>query len=427
VPGEPKRGRRSAGRARQREFHEQPCIGVHEQFLRGDEHDAGEYEPPHCRRRSTRKNCDSAISTMAGSIASMYQPDHCLCQASQAGVRSTSSGSCTTSWTPGTARPIGTYGFIAQACNATGCSTSHSLTVAVQEDTTTPPPIGSIWASPNPSTTGNYTVQWTAVSGASYYKLYEKDNGVEQGVIQNGASLSWSPSSPRATGDYDYWVKACKVLVNGTHVCSVDSSVYVERVRLPGVPTTPGWIGFSPTNNGNSQVVCNGTSPRTFTLYWEASSGSPDHYEIRESNHVNGNTVAVTVAAPTANVSLTRSKIPPDTYAPTNTKYVPATQRVATAAVRAIAASPRCVSEIPAAMSPIASSARPTITPTRSAHPSPKPMPPAPSPRVLATNRSACRLTIHSPMRRARATSRIRLPSSAICNSGITNRSSGGS
>lgn len=157
-------------------------------------------------------------------------------------------------------------------------------------------------------------MQWTAVSGATYYKLYEKDNGVEQGVIQNGASLSWSPSSPRITGDYEYWVKACKILVNGTHVCSEDSSVYTERVRLPGVPTTPEWIGFSPTNNGNNAVICNNVNPRTFTVYWGASSGSVDHYEILESNHVNSNEVTETSAGSTANLPLTRWKIPGDTY-----------------------------------------------------------------------------------------------------------------
>ncbi|WP_257388541.1 RHS repeat-associated core domain-containing protein, partial [Tahibacter caeni] len=224
---------------------------------------------------------------------------------------------CTTSWTPGTARPIGNYSFIAQACNATGCSTSYPLTVAVQEDTSFPPPTGSIGASPNPSTTGNYTVQWTAVSGATYYKLYEKDNGVEQGVIQNGSSLSWSPSSPRATGDYEYWVKACKTLVNGTDVCSVDSAVYTERVRLPGVPPTPGWIGFSPTNNGNNQVICNNVNPRTFTLYWEASSGDLDHYEIFESNFATGDMPPTIISRPDP---IEHPEIPPPSNA-TLTRY----------------------------------------------------------------------------------------------------------
>lgn len=227
-----------------------------------------------------------------------------------------------TNWTPNTPRPIGSYTFVAHACNASGCSQSYPLTVTVQEDTTIPPPTGSIWASPNPSTDGNYTVQWTAVSGASYYKLYEKDNGVEQGVIQNSASLTWSPSSPRVTGDYEYWVKACKILGSGTHVCSEISTVHTERVRRPGVPPAPDWISFSANDPGNTQVVCNNTSPRTFTLYWSAVSSSDlDHYEILESNHVTGampNTIISRPAGqpdqpPPAYASFTRAKVPPDT------------------------------------------------------------------------------------------------------------------
>lgn len=223
-----------------------------------------------------------------------------------------------TSW-PTSGRAIGSYDFVAYACNSSGqCAASFPLTVSVQEDPSVPAPPSSISASPDPSSDGLYAVQWSASAGADHYKLYEEANGIEQGVIYSGASTSWSinPATPRVTGDYRYWVKACKTLTSGAVVCSTDSSAFTEHVRLPGVPTTPAWISLSPTA-GNNQVVCNGANPRSFTVYWAASSGPLHHYEVIESNHVNSNSPVLTVSPPTVgapSLSLSRSKIPPDSY-----------------------------------------------------------------------------------------------------------------
>ncbi|MCJ8272387.1 MAG: hypothetical protein MJK04_23660 [Psychrosphaera sp.] len=53
-----------------------------------------------------------------------------------------------------------------------------------------------------------YSLQWTATSGATRYELYEQKNSGSWGLVYSGASTSMLFTQP-IIANYDYLVRAC--------------------------------------------------------------------------------------------------------------------------------------------------------------------------------------------------------------------------
>lgn len=128
----------------------------------------------------------------------------------------------------------GTYTFGVQGCDASGavCG-AFSSTTSVTVLRTPGAPVMSL-ITPNPSTTGNFTVKWSQPTGdITHYEIFASTNGsTYSNGINVGNVLSWSPSSAKANDKYYYKVEAC----NAT--CSAPSNVRTVTVNRP-VPIAP--------------------------------------------------------------------------------------------------------------------------------------------------------------------------------------------
>lgn len=123
----------------------------------------------------------------------------------------------------------GTYGYHARACNGSGCG-PWSATDAIV--VTHPPASAPTVSVPTSSSTGGYTVSWTAVSTATSYTLQEQVNGGAWTTIQTGSTTSRAISG-KGNGTYGYHARACNV--GGCSGWSATDSVSV--LHVPAVPT----------------------------------------------------------------------------------------------------------------------------------------------------------------------------------------------
>lgn len=140
---------------------------------------------------------------------------------------------------------------------------------------------------PATSTTGSYTVSWTAVTGANRYILQE--GGV---AVINGAATSWTASG-KANGTYTYQVKACNA--TGCGPLSAASSVTVNvpappasapSLSVPASSTTGSyavsWTSVANTSSYNLQERLNGggwtTVQSAATTSWNASGRGNGSY-----------------------------------------------------------------------------------------------------------------------------------------------------
>jgi YD repeat-containing protein len=98
---------------------------------------------------------------------------------------------------------------------------------------------------PASSTTGAYTVSWTAVPGASSYRLDEQVNGGAWTTVQTSANQSWSTSG-RTPGTYAYRMAPC---ASSCGPAGVSGTV---AVSLP--PPAPAAISVPATSTGNIAI-----------------------------------------------------------------------------------------------------------------------------------------------------------------------------
>lgn len=110
------------------------------------------------------------------------------------------------SWTA-SGKTSASYGYRAQACNAIGCG-PWSAVGTVSVVLPSPPALPGQINAPANSATGNYTLSWSAVTGAVNYVLWEQINGGGWAAVQNSAATSWSASG-KPNGTYSYMVQAC--------------------------------------------------------------------------------------------------------------------------------------------------------------------------------------------------------------------------
>jgi hypothetical protein len=122
----------------------------------------------------------------------------------------------------------GTYKYQVAACGAGGCSSYRvSGSVAV----TLPPASAASLSGPSSSTSGTYTLSWTAVSGATRYQLNQNVGGTVT-TPYNSSGTSWA-SSNLGNGTYQYQVFACDAAGCGPG----SSDVTVSVLHIPVAPS----------------------------------------------------------------------------------------------------------------------------------------------------------------------------------------------
>lgn len=161
-----------------------------------------------------------------------------------------------------TGRAAGQYQYRVRGCNTAGCSSNTApITVLVQA----PPGAPASISVPATSTTGNYTVSWSSVAGATAYQLDEQKNGGAWTQVYSDASNNTSLTG-RTNGTYSYRARACAAL------CGANSGTASLTVTLGGTVAVP---------TGLSGPTGNLSSPATYTITWNAVSGATS-YQLKE-------------------------------------------------------------------------------------------------------------------------------------------------
>lgn len=154
----------------------------------------------------------------------------------------------------------GTYNYRVRGCNAGGC-TSFS---AVKTTTVSLPPGGApALTTPATSSTGAFTVSWSAVALATNYRLELQKDGGSWSQIYSAAGTS-TPFSGLGNGSYAYRVRACNAVGCGGY-----SSAATTVVTLPP---------------GSAPVVSapGSSSSGAFTVSWTAVA-SATNYRLEQS------------------------------------------------------------------------------------------------------------------------------------------------
>lgn len=110
---------------------------------------------------------------------------------------------------------------------------------------------------PGNSATGNYTVSWMSITGATTYLLQEQVSGGSWSTVQNNATINWTANG-KPSNSYAYRVQGC----NATG-CGPWSGVVTTIVLL--APSTPSLT--VPSSNSSGSYVVSWTSVPTATIY----------------------------------------------------------------------------------------------------------------------------------------------------------------
>ncbi|MGS1079154.1 hypothetical protein [Pseudoxanthomonas beigongshangi] len=179
-------------------------------------------------------------------------------------------------------RASGTYLYRARACNEAGCGPQSVNTSMV---VTLPPTGAPSVNAPASNVGGNYTVSWSAVTGASSYQLERRLNGAGWVSAYNGSGTSLLISSA-PQGTHEYRARACNA--GG---CGAYSAIAATSVVL--IPAAPG--GFTGTSEADTDV----RPPLiTWFLYWNAVAGATS-YDV-QSQHGTGTPAIVYSGAGTS-------------------------------------------------------------------------------------------------------------------------------
>ena len=161
----------------------------------------------------------------------------------------------------------GDYSYKVRGCNDSGCGsyrTSSTLTVLL-----VPAAPNSITTSATQSSTGDFTISWSAATGiVSEYQLFEKVSGGtwETTPIFSGAGLSFSVANS-SSGTFDYRVRACN-----SSGCSaykeLPGTVFVDRapeqapsISAPTLSKTGNFkVSWSKVNGASYYKLYNGVS-----------------------------------------------------------------------------------------------------------------------------------------------------------------------
>lgn len=177
----------------------------------------------------------------------------------------------------------GSWSYQVRACNAQGCagwSDIDTIQVAV------PPSTAPAVTAPASSTTGNYTVTWTAVALATRYELDErKDSGAWVNIHNAGGTSKARVVNP---GTYQYRARACNA--GG---CSAYSTVATTTVTSPPQPPAAPAVLSAPATAEKSTP---------FTVSWTSVAGATG-YELERNR--DGGAWNTTYTGATASTSQT--------------------------------------------------------------------------------------------------------------------------
>jgi YD repeat-containing protein len=160
-------------------------------------------------------------------------------------------------------RGNGTYYYRVRACNGAVCSGYTGTSSVIVTITPSAP---SSLTVPATSSTGGYTISWTAASGSvSAYQLYEANNSAFTGETQVYNNVgTFQNLLGRLNGTYYYRVRAC---YNGACSGYTGSNSLTVTLTAPAPPGTPR------TYTQNSQC--------SWTANWPASAGATS-YTVRD-------------------------------------------------------------------------------------------------------------------------------------------------
>ncbi len=186
----------------------------------------------------------------------------------------------TTSFTPGSALPLGAYTAWVQAINNAGNSAGWS---AVDNFSLTGPPPPTFTAPTAPTTSDTPTISWTASNGATRYDLWISDTTTGQSQVirqTNVATTSYTPAAPLLAGTYEAWVQA----YNGNVALGAWSAGLSFTITAPAAPVITG-----------PAAVITTTTP---TFAWNASTDATQ-YDVWANNTTTGQNQIIrqTVAA----------------------------------------------------------------------------------------------------------------------------------
>ena len=177
----------------------------------------------------------SATGTYTVSWSSVnYATTYTLQEQVNGGGWSTVATSAATSWSA-SGKANGNYGYQVQACNAGGCSTWSNIGATT---VLLPPGSAPTMSVPSSSATGNYTVSWSGVSGATSYTLQEQVNGGGWSTVQNTGATSWNTGA-RSNASYSYRVSACNVGGCGPWSATGSITVTVAPATAPSLSVPP--------------------------------------------------------------------------------------------------------------------------------------------------------------------------------------------
>src|SRR5690606_32436267 len=128
---------------------------------------------------------------------------------------------------------------------------------------------------PNPSTTGTYTVSWTGLPGiASGYRLEERQGSGSWASMYYGSGES-VPFSGKANGEWRYRVSPCA----SSTVCGVASNELLVTVQPTGItpPDVPTGLLLTPATSLDGR----------YSATWNAAARATG-YDLQERKFVNG-------------------------------------------------------------------------------------------------------------------------------------------
>lgn len=154
----------------------------------------------------------------------------------------------------------GNYSYQVRACNGAACSGWSGQAIVGVE---LPPSATPSLTAPSQAPNGNYSVNWTSVSGVTRYVLEENANAAGWVAVQDGPGIARTYSA-KAAGSYAYRAKACNPAGCGPASNTATVNVYYAP---GGVPTVS-----APGSNANG----------SYTVSWTTVAGATS-YRIEES------------------------------------------------------------------------------------------------------------------------------------------------
>jgi len=210
------------------------------------------------------------VSWTSVASATSYELDQQINGGGWAAVQNTGA----TSWTA-SGEGAATYGYRVRACNAGGCAAfSGTVNTAV----TLPPSSAPSISSPGTNSTGQFSISWSAVAGATSYNVIESINGGGWTTIQSGAATSWTSGTGTPTGSYDFEVQACNVAGCGqwsvlgrvaeSQPIAINGQTYTGSDIIPQGKSGSAIVGFQILTGNTWQVYTsfynNGTGGHVF-------------------------------------------------------------------------------------------------------------------------------------------------------------------